>query len=235
MIKIENVSYRYPDSETEAISRINVRFPKEHVLAILGQSGSGKTTLLNCIARFLNPTEGEIKIDGQNINSMDKKQFRLTLGVVSQDLNLFPHLTVMGNMTLAPTKALGVPIKQAESDAMAMLKKLSIAELADRYPSQISGGQAQRAAIARGLMLQPRYMLLDEPTSALDTQTTADFAQWLNELHEETSFIIVTHDLFFARQTASHGVFLENGKVQAVGTIQEIIKHQAEAIENNDA
>lgn len=228
MIEIHDLSYRYPGSETEALSHNNVKLPPEHVFAILGQSGSGKTTLLNCIAQFLMPTEGKITIDGNDITTMDKKQFRSMLGVVFQELNLFPHLTVMGNMTLAPTKALGISTTQAKSDAAAMLEKLSIADLADRYPSQISGGQAQRVAIARGLMLQPRYMLLDEPTSALDVQTTADFAQWLAELQDETCFIIVTHDLPFAQQAASHGVFLQNGTVQAIGDIQQIIKQQAE-------
>jgi ABC-type sugar transport system ATPase subunit len=110
--------------------------------------------------------------------------------------------------------------------AMEMLEKLSIAELAQRYPLQISGGQAQRVAIARALMLQPRYMLLDEPTSALDAQTTSDFAEWLTELREETCFIIVTHDLPFAQQVASHGIFLQNGVVKNEGNIQEIIDQQ---------
>ena len=228
MIEIHDLSYRYPGSETEALSHINVELPLEHVFAILGQSGSGKTTLLNCMAQFLAPTEGKVTIDGEDIATMDKKRFRSMLGVIFQKLNLFPHLTVMDNMVLAPTKAMGVSSSQAKRDAEAMLEKLSIAELADRYPSQISGGQAQRVAIARGLMLQPRYMLLDEPTSALDTQTTADFAQWLAELQDETCFIIITHDLPFAQQVASHGVFLQNGIIQAVGDIQWIIDQQTE-------
>ena len=159
---------------------------------------------------------------------MNKKQFRSMLGVIFQNLNLFPHLTVMGNMILAPTKALGVSSSQAKHDAEVMLEKLSITDLADRYPSQISGGQAQRVAIARGLILQPRYMLLDEPTSALDVQTTADFAQWLAKLQDETCFVIVTHDLPFAQQAASHGIFLQNGIIQAVGDVLQIIDQQAE-------
>ncbi len=228
MIEIHDLSYRYPGSETEALSHINVELPLEHVFAILGQSGSGKTTLLNCMGQFLAPTEGKVTIDGEDIATMDKKRFRSMLGVIFQKLNLFPHLTVMDNMVLAPTKAMGVSSSQAKRDAEAMLEKLSIAELADRYPSQISGGQAQRVAIARGLMLQPRYMLFDEPTSALDAQTTADFAQWLAELQDETCFIIITHDLPFAQQVASHGVFLQNGIIQAVGDIQWIIDQQTE-------
>lgn len=228
MIHIKNVTYRYPGSETDALSQVNIELPPEHVFAILGQSGSGKTTLLNCIARFLKPVEGTISIDGTDISSMDRKEFRSSLGVVFQKLNLFPHLTVMGNMILAPTKALGKSSAKAGQEAEAMLEKLSIADLADRYPSQISGGQAQRVAIARGLMLQPRYMLLDEPTSALDSQTTSDFAEWLAELQHETCFIIVTHDLPFAQMAATHGVFLKNGAVKATGTVEEIIAQQTE-------
>jgi polar amino acid transport system ATP-binding protein len=171
--------------------------------------------LLNCIAKFIKPTKGTITIDGEDISSMDKKKFRTMLGVVFQKLNLFPHMTVMGNMTLAPTKVLDTPYSQAKKEAYGMLEKLSIADLADRYPSQISGGQAQRVAIARGLMLQPRYMLLDEPTSALDAQTTNDFASWLTELQEDTSFIIVTHDIPFAQLVASKGILMQDGKVKS--------------------
>lgn len=228
MIEICNLSYRYSNSEKDTLNNINMKLPLEHVFAILGQSGSGKTTLLNCIAKFLTPTKGTIKIDGEDIATMDRKKFRSILGVVFQKLNLFPHLTVLDNMTLAPTKAMGIPLYQARQDAEAMLEKLSISELADRYPSQISGGQAQRVAIARGLMLQPRYMLLDEPTSALDAQTTADFANWLAELHDETCFIIVTHDLPFAQQAASHGVFLQDGIIKAFGAVEQIIDQQTE-------
>ena len=132
MIEIHDLSYRYPGSETEALSHINVELPLEHVFAILGQSGSGKTTLLNCMAQFLAPTEGKVTIDGEDIATMDKKRFRSMLGVIFQKLNLFPHLTVMDNMVLAPTKAMGVSSSQAKRDAEAMLEKLSIAELADR-------------------------------------------------------------------------------------------------------
>ncbi|MFC1490658.1 amino acid ABC transporter ATP-binding protein [Candidatus Latescibacterota bacterium] len=230
MIRLHNLSYLYPGSDTEALSHIDIELPSEHLFAILGQSGSGKTTLLNCIARFLTPTDGNITIDGAEITSMDRKQFRSILGVVFQELNLFPHLTVMGNMILAPTKVLGLSPADTRREAEKMLEKLSIADLADRYPSQISGGQAQRVAIARGLMLQPRYMLLDEPTSALDVQTTSDFAKWLAELQNETCFVIVTHDIPFAQQVATHGVFLKDGRVQSVETIEQIINRQTEGL-----
>jgi len=230
MIEIRDLSYRYPNSDESAITGINADFPREKVFAVLGESGSGKTTLLNCIARFLVPATGYIRIDGQDIADMPRPAFRRTVGVVFQKLYLFPHLTVRQNMVLAPLKALAQERHEAKESAMAMLDRLGIADLAGRYPSQISGGQAQRVAIARGLMLQPEYMLLDEPTSALDAKTTSEFTEWLKELQEDTSFIIVTHDLPFAAQVASHGVFLERGQVRTVGAVQKIIEQVTKSI-----
>jgi len=224
MISIRDLSYVYPNSGEPAIAGINADFPRERVFAVLGESGSGKTTLLNCIARFLTPTSGRIMIDDEDIADMPELEFRRALGVVFQKLYLFPHLTVQENMILAPVRAFGQARREAGHMAAAMLERLGIGDLGDRYPSQISGGQAQRVAIARGLMLQPRYMLLDEPTSALDARTTGDFSQWLSELQEDTSFIIVTHDLPFAADVASHGVFLEAGRGKATGKVEDIIE-----------
>lgn len=224
MIEIRELSYQYPHTTEPAIKDIAVDFPRENVFAVLGQSGSGKTTLLNCIARFLHPTRGTISIDGQDIATMTELEFRHTLGVVFQKLNLFPHLSVLRNLTLAPHKVFDAPLSDARKQAREMLDRLGIGDLADRYPAQVSGGQAQRVAIARGLMLQPRYMLLDEPTSALDAQTTHDFAAWLTELSSETSFIIVTHDLPFAEKVASHGVYLSDGQIQATGKVKQILE-----------
>lgn len=223
MIEIKNLSYIYPNTDTPVLKQISATFPRENVFAVLGQSGSGKTTLLNCIARFLHPTLGKIEIDGKDIAEMDELEFRHTLGVVFQKLNLFPHLSVIRNLTLAPQKVFNTPLEDARKQAREMLDRLGIGDLADRYPAQISGGQAQRVAIARGLMLQPRYMLLDEPTSALDAQTTHGFADWLTELSNETSFIIVTHDLPFAQMVATHGVYLTEGNIQATGEVADIL------------
>lgn len=224
MIEIRELGYQYPNADVSVLSNITMDFPLENVFAVLGQSGSGKTTLLNCIAGFLKPTTGSIRIDGRNIAQMTELEFRHMLGVVFQKLNLFPHLSVLRNLTLAPWKVFNTPLDQARKQAREMLERLGIGELADRYPAQISGGQAQRVAIARGLMLQPRYMLLDEPTSALDARTTQDFAAWLTELSSETSFIIVTHDLPFAQMVATHGVYLSDGRIQATGKVNKIIQ-----------
>jgi len=227
MISIRDLSYVYPSGDEPALADISADFPRERVFAVLGESGSGKTTLINCIARFLTPTTGRITIDGRDIADMPETEFRRALGVVFQKLYLFPHLTVQENMALAPVKAFRQPRREVRVAAAEMLGRLGVADLADRYPSQISGGQAQRVAIARGLMLQPQYMLLDEPTSALDARTTGEFAQWLSELQEDTSFIIVTHDLPFAADVASHGVFLEAGRVKATGDVASIIEKVA--------
>ena len=228
MIDIKNLTYKYAGTKKPVLKDVNICLPHEHFFAILGHSGSGKTTLLNCMAKFLKPSAGSISIDGKNIKEMDRKEFRSQLGVVFQKLNLFPHLTVARNLTLAPTKVLGSTEEDALKEANEMLERLAIGELADRYPMQISGGQAQRVAIARALMLQPKYMLLDEPTSALDAQTTGDFANWLHELQSETCFVIVTHDLPFASMTASHGLIIDDGKVVSKGKIDDMVEQSAE-------
>jgi polar amino acid transport system ATP-binding protein len=223
VIEIKKLSFTYPDG-TRALSEVSIEFPPEHIFAIMGASGSGKTTLLNCVARFLEPQRGTIFFRGEDISGIPEKVFRERLGVVFQQLNLFPHMNVMENLMLAPMRVQKRSEKDAESAAMEMLERLNIAELQSSYPAQMSGGQAQRAAIARGLMLRPEVMLLDEPTSALDAETTSDFAQWLKELQSDTSFIIVTHDLPFARDTAEQGVFMRDGCVIESGKISDIIQ-----------
>ena len=224
MIKVENLSYTYSDG-TEAIKNINVSIPREHIFAVMGLSGSGKTTLLNCMGRFLQPQQGKIYWNNTDINNMQETEFRNILGVVFQRLNLFPHMTVLENMVLAPCRLQGLSHKDAKANSIEMLERLGIPELADNYPSQVSGGQAQRVAIARGLMLKPQVMLLDEPTSALDARITEEFAQWLRELRSDTSFIIVTHDLPFARSVAKNGIFMDSGRIVESGSINGILSH----------
>lgn len=160
MLEVKNLFYTYKD-KTEALKDVSISFPKDNIFAIMGLSGSGKTTLLNCIARFLKPQKGQILLDDKNIFEMERKVFRKKLGVVFQHLNLFPHLSVLENMTLAPTRVQNIPEKEAHELAMDTLERLGIKDLADSYPSQVSGGQAQRVAIARGLVLKPKVMLLD--------------------------------------------------------------------------
>ena len=197
--------------------------PQEHTFAIIGESGSGKTTLLNCIARFLTPQKGDITLNDVNILDISKNEFRQHIGVVFQQLDLFPHLNVCENLILAPCRAQKRDTKEATHSAETMLERLGIENLIDSYPSQISGGQAQRVAIARSLMLNPEVVLLDEPTSALDAKTTREFAIWLKELSADTTFIVVTHDLAFAADVAEQGVVMSNGQIVERGVIENLI------------
>ncbi len=224
MIEVRELSHVYADG-TPALEDISIAFEAEDAFAVLGESGSGKTTLLRCIGRFLTPTAGSVALDGEDAFAMAEAEFRRRVGIVFQHLDLFPHLTVRGNLTLALRTVQGLPAAEANAKADAMLERLDIHDLAGSYPSQISGGQAQRSAIARGLVLEPRYMLLDEPTSALDANTTDDFAAWLRELRDATRFIVVTHDTLFAAQVATRGVYLTGGRVADTGAIDDIIAH----------
>ncbi len=224
MIEVRDVSYVYPNG-TAALEGVSLEFPRGTISSVLGESGSGKTTLLMCLGRFQEPTSGAITIDDRPLAEIPETEFRSTVGIVFQELYLFPHLTVLENMTLARIHAMGAEKSEAEEEAARMLERLGIGHIAESYPAHISGGQAQRAAIARGLLLKPDYMLLDEPTSALDANTTDDFAAWLREIREETNFIIVTHDVLFARKVASRGVYLSGGKVLDAGDVDKIIEH----------
>lgn len=224
MIDVKAVSYTYSDGK-QALKLISTSFADEHIFAITGMSGSGKTTLLNCLARFIVPQEGEILLNGENIQTMDEVTFRSSIGVVFQKLNLFPHLTVLENLSLAPIRLGKGSRKAIINEAREMLERLGILELSAHYPLQVSGGQAQRVAIARGLMLKPKVMLLDEPTSALDAKTSQEFSVWLRELQSDTSFIIVTHDLPFAKITAAKGIYMSDGEIIKSGSIHDVLSH----------
>jgi ABC-type polar amino acid transport system ATPase subunit len=224
MIQIEKLHFEYTPG-VPALKDINAVFPDNaSISAIIGESGSGKTTLLRCLGRFLFPQQGKILIDRNDIAAVPEKHFRRMLGIVFQDLYLFPHLTVMGNMTLALEKAAGKRKAEAEEKSRNVLRRLGIDELAKNYPVQLSGGQAQRAAIARGLVLEPEYLLLDEPTSALDINTTRDFGEWLKRLKERTKFIIVTHDIEFVKNVAADGILLQKGEIAAQGAVDDIVR-----------
>ncbi len=224
MIEVTGLSHAYGDG-TEALRDVNVVFPRGTISAVLGESGSGKTTLLMALGRFLRVPHGRISYDETDLNDVPEAELRRKIGVVFQKLYLFPHLTVLENLALAMVHAQGRPRKEAEAAALDMLERLGIRATAESYPVRLSGGQAQRAAIARGLLLRPDYMLLDEPTSALDANTTDEFAAWLGELRSDTNFIIVTHDVLFARKVAEMGVYLSGGTVAARGPIEEIIRN----------
>jgi polar amino acid transport system ATP-binding protein len=223
MIEVKRLRLTYPNG-TVALDGVDLELAAGGVRAILGRSGSGKTTLLQCLARFLIPQEGTISLGGRELHALPEKELRQTLGVVFQDLYLFLHLNVLQNLTLAPVHVLGEQPSEARSRAMAVLERFGMAALAERYPAQISGGQAQRVAIARALLLEPEYLLLDEPTAALDVQTGREFGEWLVSLQEVTTFVLVTHDAVFARETAASGVLLDEGRVVTSGSIEEVLE-----------
>ena len=212
LIKIENISYTFKNG-TQALKDISFDIPQNRITSIMGESGSGKTTLLRCLGQFIKPQQGTILYNHKNINNIEEKVYRSKLGIVFQNLNLFPHLTVEKNISLALNKVKNTTTDEAKQQTEHLLEKLNISDLIAAYPSQISGGQAQRVAIARALALKPEYLLLDEPTSALDPATTKDFGNWLIQLRDDTSFIIVTHDEVFAKQVADNIIELSHGMI----------------------
>ncbi len=223
MLNIDDLTYVY-EGTTEGIRDINIKIEKEHIFAIIGRSGAGKTTLLQCLGRFLFPQKGRILIDETNISELSELEFRRKLGIVFQKLNLFPHMTVKENIELAPLKALNRSVAEVESDSKELMDQFGIYTLKDKYPAEVSGGQAQRVAICRAMMLKPDYLLLDEPTAALDMKTSQEFGSFLKQLKSDTSFIVVTHDIQFVADTATKGVLMKNGVVTKSGSIQEVIQ-----------
>ena len=186
------------------------------VVVVIGPSGSGKSTFLRCLTLLEEPTEGQVIIDGQQINApgVDINKVRQNLGMVFQHFNLFPHLTVRENITLAPVKLKKMTKDQANAKAIELLTKVGLADKADVYPSQISGGQKQRVAIARALAMEPKYMLFDEPTSALDPEMVGEVLDVMKRLAESgMTMVVVTHEMGFAREVGDRILFMDEGVV----------------------
>ena len=223
MITVKNLSKSFGD--LEVLKQIDYHVERGECVVVIGPSGSGKSTFLRCLNRLEEPTGGEIIFDGQNI--LDKKsdinKIRQKLGMVFQHFNLFPHLTVKENITLAPTK-LGL-MNEAEADktAMELLERVGLAEKADVYPVQLSGGQKQRVAIARSLAMKPKAMLFDEPTSALDPEMVGEVLDVMRSLAKEgMTMVIVTHEMGFAREVADRVIFMADGVITEEGTPEQI-------------
>ena len=223
MITVKNLSKSFGD--LEVLKQIDYHVERGECVVVIGPSGSGKSTFLRCLNRLEEPTGGEIIFDGQNI--LDKKsdinKIRQKLGMVFQHFNLFPHLTVKENITLAPTK-LGL-MNEAEADktAMELLERVGLAEKADVYPVQLSGGQKQRVAIARSLAMKPKAMLFDEPTSALDPEMVGEVLDVMRSLAREgMTMVIVTHEMGFAREVADRVIFMADGVITEEGTPEQI-------------
>jgi general L-amino acid transport system ATP-binding protein len=214
--------------EFHVLRDINLRVAKGERIVICGPSGSGKSTLIRCINRLEEHQEGKLVVDGTELSDDIKAihAIRKSVGMVFQQFNLFPHLTVLENLTLAPMWVGGVPKKEAEERAMQQLQRVQITEQAGKYPLQLSGGQQQRVAIARALCLTPKIMLFDEPTSALDPEMINEVLDVMKELaHLGITMLCVTHEMGFARSVADRVIFMDHGQIVEENTPDEFFNH----------
>ena len=209
----------------EVLEDINVDFYEGDVAFIVGPSGAGKSTFLRCLNRLEEATSGEIYFEGVNIlgPKVDIDRHRQKMGMVFQQFNLFPHMTVLKNLTLAPMKLKKMSKADAEALALKMLDRVGLKDRADAYPSQLSGGQKQRVAIVRALCMSPEVMLFDEPTSALDPEMVGEVLAVMKDLAKEgMTMVCVTHEMGFAREVADRVIFMYDGRVEEIGTPEEI-------------
>ena len=225
LIVVDDVKKYYNDGEIKALDGVSTDIRKGEVVVIIGPSGSGKSTLLRTLNLLEHPTDGKIIFDG--VNLMDKNVninlHRQKMGMVFQHFNLFPHMTVLKNMTIAPMKLLKKSKEEAEKKAMELLNVVNLADRAEAYPAQLSGGQKQRVAIARSLCKDPEVMLFDEPTSALDPEMVGEVLAVMKDLaNQGMTMAVVTHEMAFAREVASRVIFMADGKIVEEGTPSEI-------------
>lgn len=223
-VTIKNLHKSY--GSNPVLKGIDLTVDSGQVLCLIGPSGSGKSTLLRCINLLETPDSGSIQALGQEMTSpdIDLDAARRQMGMVFQHFNLFPHLTVLENCTLAQRKVLGRSAQEAQKIALDNLAKVGLADYAQRKPSQLSGGQAQRVAIARALSMNPSLMLFDEPTSALDPETVGDVLDIMRQLAAEgMTMILVTHEISFAQQVADRVVFMADGQIVEEGSAQQVI------------
>ena len=222
MIKITNLHKSF--GTLEVLQGIDLEIAEREVVVIIGPSGSGKSTLLRCINYLEEPTSGTISVDGielsgeANINAI-----RREVGMVFQRFNLFPHMTVMENLLLAPMKVRNLTKAEAEKNALALLNKVGLESKANAYPEQLSGGQQQRVAIARALAMKPKALLFDEPTSALDPEMIKEVLDVMKDLAQEgMTMVVVTHEMGFAREVGDRVIFVDGGKIVEQGAPEDI-------------
>jgi polar amino acid transport system ATP-binding protein len=228
-VSVVDVSKRFGD--LVVLRHVNLHVDEHNVVCLIGASGSGKSTLLRCINLLEPVDEGMIAVDGQTITNgqIDVNDVRRKIGIVFQAFNLFPHMTVLRNVTLAPLKALELPRAQAEEQALELLRRFGLADKRDEYPDRLSGGQQQRVAIVRALAMRPKLMLLDEVTSALDPQLIAEVLNLVRELAEfGMTMIIATHEMGFARDVADKVCFLDAGVILEEGPPEQIFSEPRE-------
>ena len=229
MIKIKNLEKTYGD--LKVLKGISTDIKEGEVISIIGPSGSGKSTFLRCINRLEEPTNGEIEIEGENIVSpkVDINKIREKVGMVFQHFNLFPHKTVLENITIGPIKLKKTSQEEAEKIAISLLEKVGLADKKDVYPNKLSGGQKQRVAIARALAMNPKIILFDEPTSALDPEMIGEVLEVMKDLAREgMTMIVVTHEMGFARTVANRVFFMDQGTILEDGSPKEIFDNPKE-------
>ena len=223
MITVSNLCKSF--GGLEVLKGVNVEIDKGDVICVIGPSGSGKSTFLRCLNLLETPTSGSILFEGDELTDkkIDLNRHRQKMGMVFQQFNLFPHMTVLDNLTCAPIMLKKTPKAEAEKKAMELLARVGLADRADAWPNQLSGGQKQRVAIVRALCMEPDVMLFDEPTSALDPEMVAEVLDVMKELAKSgMTMVVVTHEMGFAREVASRVLFLDNGVIAEEGTPDEI-------------
>ena len=225
-LKIHVTNLKKNFGKLEVLKDISMDVHEGEVVVLLGPSGSGKSTLLRCLNQLETATAGQIIIDGHDVTDKhtDINKVRKNIGMVFQHFNLFNHLTVLDNMTLAPVHLKLMSKEEAKAEAMRLLERVGLADKADAFPSQLSGGQKQRVAIARALEMKPDIMLFDEPTSALDPEMVGEVLAVMKELARDgMTMVVVTHEIGFAREVASRVIFMEGGYIVEEGTPDEVI------------
>ena len=226
MIHVNNLYKSY--GKNDVLKGIDEHIEKGEVVVVIGPSGSGKSTFLRCLNLLEEPTSGQIIFEGNDITDkkVDINKIREKMGMVFQQFNLFPHKTVLQNLTIAPVKVKGLSKEQAEKKAMELLKRVGLTDKAKAYPSSLSGGQKQRIAIARALAMEPDVMLFDEPTSALDPEMVGEVLSVMKDLAKEgMTMVVVTHEMGFAREVGDRILFMDNGNIVEQGTPEEIFSN----------
>ena len=235
LIQVKNLKLYYLRGKIKALNDVSVDINKGDVMVVIGPSGSGKSTLLRSLNLMENPTAGEIIFNGVditkrkytdangNVVKVNIDEHRQKMGMVFQHFNLFPHMTILDNMTLAPIKVKGMKKDEAEAKAKALLERVGLGDRAGAYPIQLSGGQKQRIAIVRALMMEPEVMLFDEPTSALDPEMVGEVLDVMKELADEgMTMVVVTHEMGFAREVGNRVLFMADGKLVEQGSPEDI-------------
>ncbi len=225
IIQARGLEKHYNHGEIKALDGVTSSVSQGEVVVVIGPSGSGKSTFLRCLNLLEVPTGGQILFEGVDITgkNADINLHRQKMGMVFQHFNLFPHMTILKNMTLAPVKLLKKSQAEAEQQAMRLLERVGLADRAGAYPNQLSGGQKQRIAIVRALCMEPEVMLFDEPTSALDPEMVGEVLEVMKELAKDgMTMVVVTHEMGFAREVADRVIFMAEGKIVEEGTPQDI-------------